>query len=188
MFFKPIRQVWQSGNQMIVTDCLPGSFPDLLLRVQVRRSRWKVNHFQTWMSCQEVSPVLTLMPTGSIPEQYDRSVRIGFQQLLHVCCRTLTGQLSGAQGNHSSTMQIEGGKEVHLLPIGVGSHQRGLTPRRPDGHGSGLQVKCSFIPCQKEGIWSILGEVNHFFFRVVLQIPSPFALYGTGKPWRCVDN
>jgi len=46
-------QAWQLPLVVIVTDGLPGRFPDMLLRVQLRRCRWKGENLQTWIGLQD---------------------------------------------------------------------------------------------------------------------------------------
>lgn len=142
---KLIRQFGQFWREMIMAHRAASSFPDMLLRVQIRSADREVHNLQVGMSLQEAADHGPFMPTGAIPEQDERSIGIGRQELFQMLNRNLSIHLLGAQDNLLAGMQVEGAVEIHLVPLRIRADHRGLASQSPNGHRGGLEVEGSFI-------------------------------------------
>ena len=80
MSFKRVSELIDLGNEMIVTNRLSGGFPDMLLGIQIRRSRRKPKDLNTRMLLQKRFDQFSTMPSGAIPEQQNRLCGISGQE------------------------------------------------------------------------------------------------------------
>jgi hypothetical protein len=84
---KLIGQLRQLCHQMIMADRLAGSFPDMLLRVQLGSGYRKIDHLDPRMGFQELAHHRAFVPAGAIPKEHDRLGGIGRQDLLQMLHR-----------------------------------------------------------------------------------------------------
>jgi hypothetical protein len=67
---------------MIVTDYPSGGFPDVFLRVEIRRCGWQEHNLQAWVGLQDGLNLRATMPGCTIPQEQDGVVRIGQQDFV----------------------------------------------------------------------------------------------------------
>ena len=63
---KSAAQRREIRERVVVADGLTSNFPDMLLRIQVRTSRWEIDHLQTGLSGNEILNEVRLVPRGAI--------------------------------------------------------------------------------------------------------------------------
>lgn len=145
---------------MIVTNCFSGGFPNLFLWIHLWAGHWKEHYFQTRISLQQLFHEWAAMPTRSIPEEQDRTIRIGLQDFLQVLCCHFRIHHQRPHGYFLPSQQIERAIETKLFPTRSHSNDRGLPDGRPGWRCRSLQIQTGFIFSKNDRIRSILCHIN----------------------------
>lgn len=138
MMFKFVSQDIEFDFAMIVTDRFPGRFPDVLLGVEVGRSRREEENLEPGICLEHVFDGLTLMPFGPVPEQQNRLMGIGSQHFLEEESRHIRVHDLGAQDRFLAGQEIEGAVKVGQGTAAITLDERRLTNHTPDPHEGGL--------------------------------------------------
>jgi len=72
--------------KMIVTNRFTGGLPDVLLGVEVRRTRWEKKNMQARVGVQDLLDARATMPSRAIPKQEEGTLRICGQEFLQEKC------------------------------------------------------------------------------------------------------
>jgi len=112
MDFNSGSKLVKFSELMVVTDGLAGSFPDVLLGIEVRGRGRELDNLEPGMSVEHLLDGRAAMPGSFIPEEQDRLVRIGEQELLQEQGRGLSRHDRSAQDNLSTGGQIESAVEM----------------------------------------------------------------------------
>src|ERR1043165_5583977 len=82
MFLKLSGKGVEFRDAMIVANRFSGSLPDLLLGIEVWRTRRKKQNLQTRVGVKDLLDARAAMPSGPIPKQEKRALRINRQEFL----------------------------------------------------------------------------------------------------------
>ena len=148
---------------MIVAHCLPRRLPDMLLRIQIWRCHRKLPHLHAWVGRQHLSDLLSPVPRRPVPQQQDRHVGIGCQELLQVPCTRLCVQCGALHDHLLPTAQVQRSIEAGLRSSWVAADHRALTTRSPHAHGRGLQIQRGLVLRQDDRLGCILCDVDQVF-------------------------
>jgi hypothetical protein len=163
MNLKPVCQVVQAREEVIVTDGSPSGFPDVFLGVEIRGGDGQEHDVQSRIGCQQGSESGAIVPGSAVPQQQERAIREGIQDGLQMAGTGFSIHHRFTGSNDLPRMQVERAIEGGLGATGVGPYQWGLTARRPNPVDSGLQIEGSFIFRQDECVRRVLQQVNQFF-------------------------
>jgi len=142
-----------SGQMTYGSRSVPGDGP-------VRLSE---PHLQAWVGRQHRPNWLAPVPGCAVPQQQDRHIRIGGQELFQVACAHRRVQPVALQHHFPSCAQVKRPVETGLRALGIGRDDRCLPARRPHPHRRRLQIERGFILRQDHRRGRILRDVDQFF-------------------------
>lgn len=160
---KSIRQRSNLGVIVIVLDRTTNQLPHMLLRIEIRRTHRQWDDFNAPRPLQKCLHRRRCVPGGSIPEQQNELVRIGFQNSFQMGNRRIRVHAVAARDELIPRPQIERTKETRCILAGLEPDLRGLATRCPHGHRLSLEVHFRLIFGQHHQIRGILQFINQFF-------------------------
>lgn len=158
-----VGQLVEFGEVVIVAVVRAHSFPDVLLRVEVRGRGRKSEDLQAWFGAEDALDGLAAMPGGAVPQQENGLRRVSGQQPQQISRRRVSIHELCAHHGGVTGHQVERPKEVRTLASRVEPGNGCLTPTMPDHRQGRLQIQGRFIAGQENGVRCVLGGVNQFF-------------------------
>jgi hypothetical protein len=163
MLFESFGQTGQSSLGVIVTHRPSSGFPDMLLRIKIRRGGWEHYQLQARMRRQQRANLLTALPGRTIPQQQERYVRIRFQECFQIIGGRFGSHVLDFLGLDLAGLQIQCTIKAGLGAARIAAHRQWLTARPSDHHGGGLKIQCGFVHCQNHRLRRLLRGVDQFF-------------------------
>lgn len=148
---------------MIMAHGLTRGLPDGFLGVQVRRGHRQRHDLQPWVCSEDIANGGSLMPPCPVPEQQDRHVGIGGQDVFEMCRRGGGIQRPALLGKHLSGLQVQATIEAGLGASRIGRYDGWLPTRCPCPVRGGLEIQARFIFGQDHCVGRRLPDVNQFF-------------------------
>ena len=141
MVLERIGQVVKFAPAMVVRNFGSGGFPDMLLGIEFRCGCRENNDFETRVGIKHSLNGWTPMPGCFVPEEQNRLVRKGSQQLEQKECTGLGIHEWGTQDRLLTCGQVQSTIEVRTLSTWMTLHPRRLPAWMPDEPQGRLQIK-----------------------------------------------
>jgi len=148
---------------MVVRHLPPRRTPHVLLRVQIRRRRRKLQYLQARVRFAQRLDRWATVPRRSIPQQQNIALGMCCEQRLQMLSCHLGIQLRCASDDLLPGLEVQRAIPADMRSSRVASHREALSTRRPDSHRRGLQIDLGFIFSQDDRVRRVLSDVNQFF-------------------------
>lgn len=135
----------------------------MLLRIQIRRRRRKLQYLQARVRLAQRLDRWATVPRRSIPQQQNVAFRMRCEQRLQMLSCRLGIQLRCACDDLLPGLEVQRAVPTDMRSSWVASHREALPTRRPSRHRGGLQIDLGFIFSQNDGVWRVLSDVDQFF-------------------------